>query len=117
MFYEIVKQFWKPIAVLVLMFALLFGGWKANDVYHGYKDNLNAQITKKFEDGISDLQAQGAKNLIETQELIKQNKAQIIEKEVPYVVVKKVYSNQCFDDDGVGVLQKLKDTSSARRTN
>jgi predicted negative regulator of RcsB-dependent stress response len=117
MFFETLKQFWKPITVLVLMFAMLFGGWKANDVYHGYKDNLNAQITKQFEQGLSDIQAQGAKNLIETQELIKQNKAQIIEKEVPYIVEKKVYSNQCFDETGVAVLKKLKDESAKRRTN
>lgn len=115
--FTLISKFWKPIAVLVFVFGVFFGGWKSNEIYHGYKDNLEEKIQQKFEQGLSDIQAQGAKNLIDTQELIKQNKAQIIEKEIPVIIEKKVYSQQCFDQTGVDALLKLKAESTKRRSN
>lgn len=115
--FAFIQKFWKPLAVLVLVIGAFLGGWKSNEVYHGYKDNLEARIEKKFDKGLSDLQAQGAKNLEDTKELLKQSKAQIIEKEIPIIVEKKVYKNPSLDQEGVDALKKLKDESIKRRTN
>ncbi|ENR0918490.1 hypothetical protein ENKO_181 [Klebsiella phage fENko-Kae01] len=114
--FTLLRKFWKPIAVLVLVIGSFLGGWKANEVYHGYKENLEARIEKKFDEGLSKIQAQGAQNLIDTQELLKKNKAEIIEKEVPIIIERKVYQNPSLDQDGVEVLRKLKEESAKKRT-
>lgn len=115
--FEFIRKFWKPIAVLIIVICSFFGGIKTHIVYEGYKENLEARIEKKFDKGIAEMQAQGAKNLVDSQELLKKNKAEIIEKEVPVIVEKKVYKNPSLDQDGVDVLKKLKEESAKKRTN
>lgn len=114
--FTLLRKFWKPISVLVLIIGAFLGGWKANEVYHGYRENLESRIEKKFDDGLAKIQAQGAQNLIDTQAILKKNKAEIIEKEVPIIIERKVYKNPSLDQDGVDVLRKLKEESVKKRT-
>lgn len=113
---EFIQKFWKPIAVLVIVVGAFLGGIKTHIVYEGYKESLEARIEKKVDQGIAAMQAQSAQNLIDSQELLKKNKAEIIEKEVPVIVEKKVYKNPSLDQDGVDVLKKLKEESAKKRT-
>lgn len=115
--FEIIKKFWKPIAVLVLMLVSLYGGWHANEIYHGYKDNQEAKIEKLFDAGIQRMQQQGAQNLIDTQNILKAKKDKVITVEIPKIVEKEVYKNPALDQDGVDALRKLKEINNEKRTN
>lgn len=112
-----IRKYWKAIIFVVLVVGSFLGGWKANEVYHGYKDNLEARIEKLVEKGIGDMQQAGAKNLLDSQQLLKDRKVQIIEKELPIIVEKKVYSNPSLDQDGVDYLNKLKEVTKEERKN
>lgn len=112
-----IRKYWKAMVVVVLVLGSLFSGWKANEIYHGYKDNLEARIEKLVEKGIGDMQQAGAKNLLDSQQLLKDRKVQIIEKELPIIIEKKVYSNPSLDQDGVDYLNKLKEVTKEERKN
>lgn len=112
-----IKKYWKAIIVAIIVCSSFFGGWKTNEIYHGYKHNLEEKIEKLVEKGLDDIQKQGAKNLIDSQQLLKDRKVTIIEKELPIIIEKEVYRNPSLDQDGVEYLKKLKEVTKEERAN
>lgn len=112
----LIEEFIKPISFAVIMALCVLGGWKLNTYYTGYQSSLEQKVQKKVDDAMNQMQADQAKNLVETQQLIKDN-AKVIETKVPVIVERKVYQNVCLDEDGWNVLKELKDNSSKGREN
>lgn len=111
----VLKQYWKPLTIFVLISAAFFGGWKSNTVYIGYKDGLEQRIEKKVSDGLDKIEREHAQNYLDTKKLLQSQKTEVIEKEIPYIVEKEVYKNVCLDQSGVDVLMKLREKSRITR--
>lgn len=107
-FLSLLTEFVKPILFVIIMGLCVFGGWKLNTFYTGYKSNIEQKITKQVDSALDTIQQNQAKNLIDTQELIKKGSAQIVETKVPIIIERKIYQNICLDEDGVKVLEDLK---------
>ncbi|EOR9074253.1 hypothetical protein FOI42_RS03970 [Escherichia coli] len=111
---KVLIPFWKPIAFVLLMASCTFGGWKANTFYTGYKESIELKIEKKVDAALSKIESQNTKNYVETKQIM-QNNAKVIETKVPVIIEREVYRNVCLDEEGVKLLNDLKQNSLAAR--
>lgn len=111
---KVLIPFWKPIAFVLLMVSCAFGGWKANTFYSGYKESIELKIEKKVDTALSKIENQNTQNFVETKQIMKDN-AKVIEIKVPVIVEREVYKNVCLDEEGVKLLNDLKQNSLAAR--
>ncbi len=116
-FLSLLKEFTKPILFVIIMGLCVLGGWKLNTYYTGYQTSIEQKIEKQVDTALDNIQQNQAKNLVETQELIKKGSAQIVETKVPVIIERKIYQNICLDEDGVKVLEDLKINSINGRKN
>ncbi|EPE1232909.1 hypothetical protein ACSGOQ_006188, partial [Escherichia coli] len=82
--------------------------------YTGYKESIDQKIEKKVDSALAKMQQENAKNYIETKKIMQDN-AKVIETQVPIIVEREVYKNVCLDEDGVKLLNELKQNSLAAR--
>lgn len=111
---KILIPYWKPISFALLLGGAALSGWKANTYYTGYQQSIEQQIAKQVDVALDKMQQENAKNYIETKKIMEDN-AKVIETKVPYIVERKVYKNVCLDEDGVKILNDLKQNSQAMR--
>jgi len=103
------------IIALVWTVLMLFSGWKINTYYSGYQENLKNEVTEVVKQGLADIQAQQAKDLISTLKSI-QELDKPVQSELTTIVKQPIYVTQCIDDDGLKLLKDYKDKSNALRT-
>lgn len=109
---DFLKAYKLPLfIILFLLYSVLmvFGGWKLNTYYTGYQSSIEQRIEKKVDDGLRNIEQQGAQNLKQTQDLIQNKQKDVITKEIPLIIDRPIYLNGCLDQDGVDALQRLKD--------
>lgn len=111
---KVLIPYWKPILVVGVMAGCVYGGWSANTYYTGYKESIDQKIEKKVDSALAKMQQENAKNYIETKKIMQDN-AKVIETQVPIIVEREVYKNVCLDEDGVKLLNDLKQNSLAAR--
>ncbi|HHT8265837.1 TPA: hypothetical protein ACT2UD_004729 [Escherichia coli] len=111
---KILIPFWKPISFVLLIGGSAYAGWEANTYYSGYQLSIEQQIAKKVDTALDKMQQENAKNYLETKKIMEDN-AKVIETKVPFIVEREVYKNVCLDEDGVKVLNELKQNSQAAR--
>lgn len=108
-------SYYKPILFVGLLALAMLSGWKLNTYYTGYQESIEQRIEKKVDDGLSRMQQEGARQLIETQKVLKDSSDEIISKQVPLIVDRPIYLNQCLDQDGKNILEQLRENSRAKR--
>lgn len=111
---NILIPYWKPISFALLISGSAVAGWKANTYYTGYQESIEQQIAKKVDIALDKMQQENAKSYLETKKIMEDN-TKVIETKVPYIVEREVYKNVCLDEDGVKVLNELKQNSKAAR--
>lgn len=111
---NILIPYWKPISFALLISGSAIAGWKANTYYTGYQESIEQQIAKKVDIALDKMQQENAKSYLETKKIMEDN-TKVIETKVPYIVEREVYKNVCLDEDGVKVLNELKQNSKAAR--
>lgn len=83
----------------------IYGGWKVNTYYTGYQNNLKQEVTRVIEDGMRNIQIDQAKVLTDKLDELKKQDFKIL-KEKQTIIEKPIYSQKCFDDDGIELLKK-----------
>ncbi|EHU8780782.1 hypothetical protein N0S44_000013 [Escherichia coli] len=111
---NILIPYWKPISFALLISGSAIAGWKANTYYTGYQESIEQQIAKKVDIALDKMQQENTKSYLETKKIMEDN-TKVIETKVPYIVEREVYKNVCLDEDGVKVLNELKQNSKAAR--
>ena len=111
---KVLIPYWKPILVAVVMGGCVYGGWMANTYYTGYKLSIDQKIEKQVNAALSKMQQENAKSYIETKKIMQDN-AKVIETQVPAIIEREVYKNVCLDEDGVKLLNELKQNSITAR--
>lgn len=101
-------------ALILVVLLSVFSGWKANTYYRGYEMNQEQKITASIKKEISDMQYKQAEQLTAKLNELKGQDFKIL-KESQTIIERPIYSQQCIDQDGIGLLKKYKEVSNALR--
>ncbi len=103
------------LGTVLLVFALVYGGWYGHGVYDGYLENQAKSVQEIVKDGMKSIEDRNSKDLEGLKTDMGNLKTNTIEKQIPIIVNNPIYKEVCTDANGIDLLQQYKDQSNAIR--
>ena len=111
----LIKKYWKVFLVLVLLLGSFYAGWDLHKMKVGYEQNLEQSVKDEVRNGIQDIKNENIRNYNETKDYLEGQQFKVIKEQIPFILEKKVYSNQCLEGEGVDSLLLMRDNSKKAR--